>query len=374
MRNSRLDNCIAFIGRKTSGKATLIEQLIDELTQRKVAVSLLEQQGNDDNGTPPLHRDSAALATAVCKAQHFTLTEDHRYEDDAASQCLRSIGMLPASNLVIVDGLERTSLPTVEVFCEADRRDAEDAKRVIDALNNIAFDPYPLPDAIVSDIPEVVSAGLCAGIPSFSLYEIAQITTWLIDTYSQPLLSVVIQNGNESKRQHESISLLAPFQGSPLIEYLINRLAPLAAELIVVTKEPEKLAYLQVRYPGVRLVLDKNDKHGALPSFAAALEAATNPLVAAIAYDMTDISVELLEHETMLLEQSQRTDLFMPFDAVMPLRPQGAEPFCAVYERERCLEAARACLDRKKVRMNNMIDTLNVRFIDAKDEALYAGK
>lgn len=125
-----------------------------------------------------------------------------------------------------------------------------------------------------------------------------------------------------------------------------------------------------MRYPGLRLVPDKYDKRGALPGFITALEAASNPLVAVIACDLVNVSVDLIEYEAELLEQSQRADLFMPFDAVVPMSPQGIEPFCAVYERERCLEAAQACWDRKKVRMRNMIDTLNVRFIDAENEPL----
>lgn len=48
MRNTRLDNCIAFIGRKNSGKTTLVEALISELTARGISVSSIKHHSHDD--------------------------------------------------------------------------------------------------------------------------------------------------------------------------------------------------------------------------------------------------------------------------------------------------------------------------------------
>lgn len=375
MRNTRLDNCVAFIGRKNSGKTTLVEQLIAELTRRGLAVSSLKHHSHNDfeidipGKDSYRHHEAGTIATALASATRTGLIEDHAEEIDPVQQCIRAVGMLPASNLVIVEGFKRAGLPSVELFRQDNPRDVEAAALFVEHANDLAFNPHPLPDAVVSDIPEVASAALCAGIPGFGLYDIAQISTWLVDTFAKPKMTVVIQSGGESKRMHRSKALV-PFHGRPLIEHMLGRLAPLAAELIVTTNEPEKLAYLQVRYPGLRLVPDKIDKRGALPGFITALDAAENDLVAVVACDIVNVSTELIEHEATILAESQQADLFIPYDAVVPMSPQGLEPFCAVYQKERCLEAARACWDRKKVRMRNVIDSLNVRFIDTEDEPL----
>lgn len=405
MRNTRLDNCVAFIGRKNSGKTTLVEQLISELARRGIAVSSLKHHSHDDfeidipGKDSYRHHEAGTVATAIASAKRFAVVEDlvrtelevEVEEDltdveallrtptqetaDTFEQCVRAIGILPASNLILIEGFKRSGLPAVELFRSDNSRDVEAAPAFIERVNQhimngeAADAESALPVAVVTDMPDVMAAALTADLPVFNFYDIAQISTWLIDTYAKPLYTVVIQSGGESKRMHQSKALV-PFHGRPLIEHMIGRLAPLAGELIVTTNEPEKLAYLQVRYPGLRLVPDKYDKRGALPGFITALEAASNSLVAVVACDLVNVSVDLIEYEAELLEQSQQADLFMPFDAVVPMSPQGLEPFCAVYERERALEAAQACWNRKKVRMKNVIDTLNVRFIDTENEPL----
>lgn len=376
MRNTRLDNCIAFIGRKNSGKTTLVEALISELAARGISVSSIKHHSHDDfeidipGKDSYRHHAAGTVATAIVSSKRFALIEETATESaNAKEQCLRSIALLPASNIVLIEGFKRAGIASVELFRQDNPNDQEAATAFVNGVDNLAFAAFPLPEAVVTDMPEVERAAIRAGLPCFGFYDVSQITTWLIDTYAKPLLSVVIQSGGESRRMKQSKALV-PFHGRPLIEHMIGRLAPLASELIVTTNEPEELTYLQVRYPGLRLVSDKYDKRGALPGFITALEAASNPLVAVIACDLVNVSVDLIEYEAELLEQSQRADLFMPFDAVVPMSPQGIEPFCAVYERERCLEAAQACWDRKKVRMRNMIDTLNVRFIDAENEPL----
>lgn len=404
MRNTRLDNCIAFIGRKNSGKTTLVEALISELTARGISVSSIKHHSHDDfeidipGKDSYRHHAAGAVATAISSAKRFAVVEDlipsdsESEEDltnieallrtptqkttDAYEQCVRAIGMLPASNLVVIEGFKRSGLPAVKLLRSDNPRDVEAAPALIARINEYILNGKTtndaegaLPAAVVTDMAEVAAGALTANLPVFNFYDISQISTWLIDTYAKPLYSVVIQSGGESRRMRQSKALV-PFHGRPLIEHMIGRLAPLASELIVTTNEPEELTYLQVRYPGLRLVPDKYDKRGALPGFITALEAASNPLVAVIACDLVNVSVDLIEYEAELLEQSQRAELFMPFDAVVPMSPQGIEPFCAVYERERCLEVAQACWDRKKVRMRNMIDTLNVRFFDAENEPL----
>ena len=405
MRNSRLDNVVSFIGRKNSGKTTLIEQVIAELSRRGVAVSSLKHHSHNDfeidvPGKDSFrHHEAGTIATAIASATRFAVIEDldranepeeevdltdvdallrdpREQQGDTHEQCVRAIGMLPASNIVVIEGFKQAGLPAIELFRSDNPRDVQAAPLCIERLNthvmnggSIANESAPLPAAIVTDMTEIAAAALTADIPCFGFYDIAQIATWLADTFAKPLLSVVIQCGGESKRMKASKALVS-FHGRPLIEHLVARLAPLAADLVITTNEPDKLNYLQVRYPGLRLVTDKYQKRGSLPGFITALEAARYSMVAVIACDLVNLSTELIEYEAELLKSSQQTDLFIPYDAVVPMGTLGYEPFCGVYHQERCLDVAIASWNRKKVRVKHMLESLNVRIVDADDATL----
>lgn len=405
MRNSRLDNVVSFIGRKNSGKTTLIEQVIAELTRRGTIVSSLKHHSHNDfeidvpGKDSSRHHEAGTIATAIASATRFAVIENlervseleeeidltdvdallrdpHEQQGDAHEQCVRAIGMLPASNLVVIEGFKQAGLPAIELFRSDNPRDAQAAPRFIEQLNahvmngGIATNENTsLPAAIVTDMTEITAAALTADVPCFGFYDVAQIATWLADTFAKPLLSVVIQCGGESRRMKESKALVN-FHGRPLIEHLVARLAPLAADLAITTNEPKKLSYLQVRYPGLRLVTDKYQKRGSLPGFITALEAARYSTVAVVACDLVNLSTELIEYEVELLESSQQADLFIPYDAVVPMGALGYEPFCGVYHKERCLDAALASWNMKKVRVKHVLESLNVRIVDADDATL----
>lgn len=159
MRNTRLDNCIAFIGRKNSGKTTLVEALISELTARGISVSSIKHHSHDDfeidipGKDSYRHHAAGAVATAISSAKRFAVVEnlipsDSESEEDltnieallrtptqkttdAYEQCVRAIGMLPASNLVVIEGFKRSGLPAVELLRSDNPRDVEAAPALI---------------------------------------------------------------------------------------------------------------------------------------------------------------------------------------------------------------------------------------------------
>ncbi|NUQ60424.1 MAG: NTP transferase domain-containing protein [Anaerolineales bacterium] len=70
------------------------------------------------------------------------------------------------------------------------------------------------------------------------------------------MLSVIIQAGGMSTRMGED-KALKPFLGKPLIERVIERLSPIADELIVTTNRPADYEFLKTRLmpdlkPGLR--------------------------------------------------------------------------------------------------------------------------
>lgn len=127
---------------------------------------------------------------------------------------------------------------------------------------------------------------------------------------------------------------LMPFLGQPLIVRVLERLAPLADEIIVTTNRPDDYRFL-----GIPLFPDLQPGRGPLGGLYTALSSAKNPFVAVVACDMPFASKTLFEHAYRLLVQEDA-------DVVIPDSGDGMlEPLHAVYRRETCLPAIQSALD-----------------------------
>lgn len=146
------------------------------------------------------------------------------------------------------------------------------------------------------------------------------------------MLTIVVQAGGNSTRMGQDKALL-PFLGKPLIVRIVERLSPLADEMVVITNRPE--AY---RFLGVPLYTDVMPGRGALGGLLTGLQVAKQPLVAVVACDMPFVNRHLLAAMVDRL-------LSQELDAVIPLTDQGMEPLHAVYRRETCLPAIRQALE-----------------------------
>jgi molybdopterin-guanine dinucleotide biosynthesis protein A len=154
------------------------------------------------------------------------------------------------------------------------------------------------------------------------------------------MLTVAIQAGGESRRMGQDKALI-PFLGRPLITRVIERLAPLADEILVTTNRPQAYQFL-----GLPLYPDLIAGRGALGGLYTALSAAKQPLVAVVACDMPFASRELLAAGRDLLVQTHA-------DIVIPHSGDGLEPFHAVYRRETCLPRIQAALQADKWRVDS---------------------
>ncbi|MBI5933887.1 MAG: molybdenum cofactor guanylyltransferase [Chloroflexi bacterium] len=146
------------------------------------------------------------------------------------------------------------------------------------------------------------------------------------------MFSLVIQAGGKSERMGED-KALKTFLGRPLIQQALDRLAPLADEIIVTTNRPADYAFL-----GPRLVSDLAPGRGALGGLYTAVASAAHPIVGVVACDMPFASKALFETATRLLVQEEA-------DVVIAKTEDGYEPFHAVYRRGTCVPAIKAALD-----------------------------
>ena len=164
------------------------------------------------------------------------------------------------------------------------------------------------------------------------------------------MLTVCIQAGGASSRMGED-KALKPFLGHPLIQRVVERLSPIADELIVTTNRPEAYHFL-----GLRLTPDLKSGRGALGGLYTAIASATHPIVAVVACDMPFASPTFLEAASRLLVQEEA-------DVVIAKSDEGYEPIHAVYRRATCLPAIESAINEDKWKVIAWFPQVKVRVL-----------
>jgi molybdopterin-guanine dinucleotide biosynthesis protein A len=165
-------------------------------------------------------------------------------------------------------------------------------------------------------------------------------------------LSIVIQSGGLSDRMGRDKGLVA-FRGRSLTERLVERLSPIADEILITTNNPAGYHFL-----GIPLVGDLLPGTGALGGLYTALSAARHPAVAVVACDMPFASPDLLKYQHNLL-------MALGADLVVPRSEHGLEPFHAVYRRQACLPHIQAALQAGQRRVDAWFGQVKVRYMDS---------
>lgn len=142
---------------------------------------------------------------------------------------------------------------------------------------------------------------------------------------------------------------LKPFLGKPLIQRVIERLSPIADEMIVTTNRPADYEFL-----GLRLMPDLKPGRGALGGLYTAIASASHPVVAVAACDMPFASKNFFEsaHRLLVTEEA---------DVVIAKTDEGYEPFHALYRRETCLPAIEAAIHEDKWKVIAWFPQVKVR-------------
>ena len=161
-------------------------------------------------------------------------------------------------------------------------------------------------------------------------------------------ITVVIQAGGMSSRMGED-KALKPFLGRPLIQRVIDRLAPIADEVIVTTNRPDEYAFL-----GLRLIADLKPGRGALGGLYTAVASAAFSQVAVVACDMPFASDVLFEGARRLMVEEDA-------DVVIAKTDEGYEPFHALYRCETCLPAIEAAIEADQWKVISWFSKVKVR-------------
>ena len=172
------------------------------------------------------------------------------------------------------------------------------------------------------------------------------------------MLTICIQAGGQSSRMGED-KALKTFLGRPLIQRVVERLSPLANEVILTTNRPDDYAFLNLR-----LFSDLKPGRGALGGLYTAIASASNPIVAVVACDMPFASPTLLEAASKLLVEEE-------VDVVIAKSEEGYEPLHAVYRREACLSAIEAAIDADQWKVVAWFPQVKVRVLTSEEIKRY---
>jgi molybdopterin-guanine dinucleotide biosynthesis protein A len=162
------------------------------------------------------------------------------------------------------------------------------------------------------------------------------------------MISLAIQAGGRSNRMGEDKALKL-FLGRPLIQRVVERLRPIADEVLITTNHPERYGFL-----GVRLVPDLIPGLGPLGGLYTALASATCPTLAVVACDLPFASAALLE-------QAARRLVEQDADIVIPRTAKGLEPLHAVYRRSTCLSVVRSAIERNQLKVIDWFPLVRLR-------------
>ena len=166
------------------------------------------------------------------------------------------------------------------------------------------------------------------------------------------MLTVCIQAGGHSSRMGED-KALKTFLGRPLIQRVIDRLFPIADELIVTTNHPEAYTFLNAP---LSLRADLKPGRGALGGLYTAIASAAHPIVAVAACDMPFASATFFEGAAKLLVNEG-------VDVVIAKSEEGYESLHAVYRRETCLPAIEAAIDADQWKVIAWFPRVKVRVL-----------
>ena len=152
---------------------------------------------------------------------------------------------------------------------------------------------------------------------------------------------------------------LKTFLGRPLIQRVIERLSPLADEVIVTTNRSEDYLFLDLP-----LFSDLKPGRGALGGLYTAIAAASQPVVAVVACDMPFASPTFFEQAAKLLMDEE-------VDVVIAKSEEGYEPLHAVYRRETCLPAIEAAIEADQWKVIAWFPQVKVRVLTPEEVKRY---
>jgi molybdopterin-guanine dinucleotide biosynthesis protein A len=164
-------------------------------------------------------------------------------------------------------------------------------------------------------------------------------------------MTSIILAGGKSSRLGQSKALQV-IDGKSLIQWVIDRLAILSTEIIIVTAHGEAIPCSSaVR---IKTVADIYPGKGPLVGIYSGLIASSSSRVIVVGCDTPFLSVGLLKYMTRLSST---------FDVVVPQIEKKVEPLCAVYSKS-CVAPIQELLERNELQISKLFSTVKVKYVE----------
>ena len=164
------------------------------------------------------------------------------------------------------------------------------------------------------------------------------------------MTSIILAGGKSSRLgQSKALQIIG---GKSLIQWVVDRLAILSAEIIIATAHGETIPCSStVR---IKTVADIYPGKGPLAGIYSGLVASSNSQAIVVGCDTPFLSVGLLQYMTHIRST---------FDAVVPRIKKKVEPLCAVYSKS-CLAPIRGLLEQNELSISRLFNMVKARYIE----------
>jgi molybdopterin-guanine dinucleotide biosynthesis protein A len=171
---------------------------------------------------------------------------------------------------------------------------------------------------------------------------------------SPPVAGVVLAGGQSRRLGRDKA--VEPFWGQPLIRRVIDRVAPVTQEIVVVVADAARGQSLPLESRH-RVAVDRYPGGGSLGGIFSGLAAARHPWALVVSCDMPFLNPSLLRHMLSLRQDA---------DAVVPVVDGRPEPTHALYFKA-CLPHIEARIQAGELKISGFFDQVRVRYL-AEDE------
>ena len=168
-------------------------------------------------------------------------------------------------------------------------------------------------------------------------------------------VSCIVLAGGRSRRLGRD-KAVEPFDGQPLIRRVIERVQPLASEIVVVAADTARGQALPLT-DGERVALDIYPDCGSLSGIFSGLSATNSRWGLVVACDMPFLNRRLFEFMLGLRDG---------WDAVVPMPGDFPEPTHALYAKE-CLPHMEVKLQANDLKISGFFEDVRVRYLEETD-------
>jgi molybdopterin-guanine dinucleotide biosynthesis protein A len=168
-------------------------------------------------------------------------------------------------------------------------------------------------------------------------------------------ITIAILAGGKSSRMGQDKSFVE-LNGRYLIHHVLDQIANLGDEHILITNKPDEYAFL-----GLPMYGDVYPDHGSLGGIYTAVYHASQPHTLVVACDMPWLKRPLLQY---MLDQRHTADV------VVPRWDKYPEPLHAVYSKA-CLPAIEAKLQAQQLKITSFFGQVRVHFVERDTIAQY---